>query len=63
MSARIIPPASPTIAELARAAGAFADYIDSHKPGSPAWIAAMWFEASCHDQISELANRVGRRSA
>jgi hypothetical protein len=57
MNARIIPQSGPSIPELARVAGDLSDCIDRLRIGSPEWIAAMWFEASCHDRISELADR------
>lgn len=62
MNARITPPTRPTIRDLARTAGVFQTLIETKlQPGTPAWIAAMWFEARCHDRISELQREFARR--
>lgn len=57
MNARIIPPARPTVRDLARVAGDLQTLIDTRlQVGSPEWIAAMWLEARCHDRISAMAS-------
>lgn len=54
MNARIVPPASPSIRELANAAGALQDVMARINPTSDAHYAAAWFEKRALQEVSRL---------
>jgi hypothetical protein len=62
MNARIIPPASPSIRELANAAGALQDVMARINPHSDAHYAAAWLEHRALQEVSRLQREAVERS-
>jgi hypothetical protein len=62
VNARIIPPATPTIRELARVAGDLQDIMARIEPHSPPWIAAALLEKRALREVSRLQREAIERA-